>query len=135
MYAHRESFDVHEAALRAVRDLTEGPDSFAVPVFVVAEFMRVVTHPRLLRPPTRREHAISSVGYLLSRPNARILYPGDGFWPLLAGAVLEAGATGNLIYDAQIVAVCREHGIDEILTEDRDYARFPGITVRSLARG
>jgi predicted nucleic acid-binding protein len=31
---------------------------------------------------------------------------------------------GNLAFDAQLVAVCREHGVVEILTEDRDFARF-----------
>jgi predicted nucleic acid-binding protein len=31
---------------------------------------------------------------------------------------------GDLAFDAQLVAVCREHGVVEILTEDRDFARF-----------
>ena len=31
---------------------------------------------------------------------------------------------GNLMFDAQIAAVCREHGIDRILTNDRDFMHF-----------
>lgn len=111
----------------------EGPEPFAIPVFVLAEFLRVVTHPRLLRPPSSREHALESLGSLLSAPAARVLNPGDDYWPLLGAAVVEAKAGGDLVFDAQIVAVCREHGVGVILTEDRDFARFSGITIRSLA--
>jgi predicted nucleic acid-binding protein len=39
---------------------------------------------------------------------------------------------GNLALDAQIAAVCREHGLAEILTEDRDFARFDGVVPTRL---
>ena len=35
--------------------------------------------------------------------------------------------------DAQIAAVCLEHGASTILTEDRDFRRFDGVTVRPLS--
>ena len=38
-----------------------------------------------------------------------------------------------MVFDAQIVAVCREHGVDTILTQDRDFRRFPGINVQRLS--
>jgi predicted nucleic acid-binding protein len=31
------------------------------------------------------------------------------------------------VFDAQIVALCLEHGVRDILTEDRDFGRFPQI--------
>ena len=34
--------------------------------------------------------------------------------------------------DAQIAAVCIEHGADRLLTLDRDFSRFPGVTVVNL---
>ena len=36
------------------------------------------------------------------------------------------------MFDAQIAALCREHGIDTILTNDRDFARFQSVQARSL---
>ncbi|MGH2728356.1 MAG: type II toxin-antitoxin system VapC family toxin [Actinomycetota bacterium] len=39
---------------------------------------------------------------------------------------------GNLFIDAQIVAVCLEYGATTILTENRDFRRFSGITVQRL---
>lgn len=31
----------------------------------------------------------------------------------------------------RVVALCRLHGITELWTADRDFARFPGLTVRN----
>lgn len=34
--------------------------------------------------------------------------------------------------DAEIAAVCREHGIRTILTEDRDFHRFSNLSIERL---
>lgn len=57
--------------------------------------------------------------------------PGERF-PLLFREALEAAnARGNLAFDAQIAAVCRERGASRLLTLDRDFARFRGVTMVS----
>jgi predicted nucleic acid-binding protein len=61
-----------------------------------------------------------------------LLLPGDRFWRLLHDAIVEAKAAGNLAFDAQIVALCREHGVRALLTEDRDFARFSEFQVERL---
>jgi len=40
--------------------------------------------------------------------------------------------TNILVHDAQIAAVCLEQGATTVLTEDRDFERFSGISVRRL---
>jgi predicted nucleic acid-binding protein len=37
-----------------------------------------------------------------------------------------------LVADAVIVALCREHGVDTVLTHDRDFDRFSDIRVARL---
>ena len=37
---------------------------------------------------------------------------------------------GNLVSDAQLVALMYEHGIRTIWTRDRDFRKFDGIRVR-----
>ncbi len=61
-----------------------------------------------------------------------MLKPGPRFTPLLLEAIREADATGNLVFDAQIVALCRESGARSLLTEDRDFARFRGFPIEHL---
>ena len=69
---------------------------------------------------------------VLASPSCRIVRPGSDFVSLLTAASLEAGARGNLVFDAQIVALCREHGISTILTNDRDFRRLENPRVRLL---
>jgi predicted nucleic acid-binding protein len=38
-------------------------------------------------------------------------------------------ARGKLIHDAHIVALMRQHEVDTIRTNDKDFTRFPGIRV------
>lgn len=101
-------------------------------MFVLGEFVRVVTHPSVLTPPTGLDIAIESLDALLDA-GATVLTPGERYWDQLRTTLHDGAATGNLAVDAQIVAVCREHGVDEILTEDRDFARFTGMRVRRLS--
>ena len=48
--------------------------------------------------------------------------------------MLEHGRiTGPLVHDARIAALCKDHGIREQWTADRDFSRFPSlITVNPL---
>ncbi len=132
VYAHRQEFPEHEAARRLLFELAEGPDLWGLPVFCIGEFLRVVTHPRLLTPPSPLAVATGDLELLLESGSVRVLAPGERFASLLLEVVREAKATGNLIFDAQIVALCREHGVETLLTDDRDFLRFPAIRVRPL---
>ena len=122
----------HEAALTRLRELAEGRVAWALPVFVISEFLRVVTHPRVLVPPSQPSDALAAIGSLLESPSIRVISPAERYWQLLSETILESGSRGNLVMGAQIVAVCREHGVGTILTEDRDFARFAGMSVQRL---
>jgi hypothetical protein len=131
VYAHREEFPQHRKASARLIELAEGTARWAIPVFCLGEFLRVTTHPRLLAPPFSIPEACEALTRVLRSPSLRVLTPGDRFWPLLVQAVSEADAIGNVVFDAQVVAVCREAGVSALLTEDRDFDRFRGLrTIR-----
>jgi toxin-antitoxin system PIN domain toxin len=132
VYAHREETAQHQRATDALAHLAEGDEPWGLPLFVLGEFLRVVTHPRLFSPPSPLDQAVAVVEALLQSPTARLLVPGARFWPLLRRALDEAGATGNLVFDAQIVALCREYGVDTLLTNDRGLRRFPSLEAQAL---
>ena len=50
-----------------------------------------------------------------------MLRAGPDYLALLMEAIHEANATGNLVFDAQIAALCRESGVSRLVTEDRDF--------------
>lgn len=132
LYAHRDAFTQHEAALVALRELAEGPVAWALPVFVIGEFLRVTTHPRVLDPPSSPQDAVDVISALMESPSIRVISPGERYWRLLRETMTAAGVRGNLVMDAQIASVCLEHGATTILTEDRDFRRFDGIAIRRL---
>jgi len=101
-------------------------------VFCLGEFVRVVTHPRLFDEPYTVAAVCLALERVLESPSLRILSPGPRYWPLLAEALREADASGNLAFDAQIVAVCRETGVSALLTGDRDFDRFSDFRVERL---
>lgn len=110
-----------------MRTFAEGPEPFAVPVFCLAEFLRVVTHARVFSPPSPPARALLFLDELLQSPMARLLVPGRSYFAQLGQEVRAADARGNLVYDAQIAALLREHGVREICSFDRDFLRFPGL--------
>ncbi|NIR44780.1 MAG: type II toxin-antitoxin system VapC family toxin [Gemmatimonadetes bacterium] len=130
--AHRSGLGGHERALAWLRSLAEGNVPWGIPVFCLGEFVRVVTHPRVLDPPSSLDAALEALSGLLESPTLRLLSPGPNYAPLFAQAVRAADARGNLAFDAQIAAVCREHGAGRLLTLDWDFARFPGLRIVGL---
>lgn len=132
VYAHREELPLHRNAMSRLVELAEGVEPWALPVFCIGEFLRVVTHPRLFNPPSTLRQAVQAIGNLLESPSVVILNPAENFWPILTEIAKIADAKGNILFDAQIVAVCREHGVREILSEDRDFSRFEGVTLHTL---
>jgi len=62
-----------------------------------------------------------------------LLIPGNRYLQILRDVIARSGVRGNLVFDAQIAAVCLEHGATTLLTEDRDFTRFQGIKPLSLA--
>ena len=129
VYAHRRESEHHEAALVWLRRLAEGSTPWTIPVFCLGEFVRVVTHPRVFDPPSTLDQTLSALDALLQSPSLRILNPEAEYPRLLIEAVRAADARGNLAFDAQIAALCAEHGVSSLLTFDRDFSRFRNLQV------
>lgn len=132
VYAHREELDLHVAAAERLTKLAESHTPWALPVFCVTEFMRVVTHPRVLNPPSTPDEALGFVKSLTASPSCVVACPESEYLNRLDVVLRESRARGNLVFDAQIAALCREQGIDTILTIDRDFERFKPLRVSYL---
>ncbi len=124
----------HETARALLRDLAEGPAPWAIPWPCVYEFLRVVTHPRVYHPPMPIPVALGDLRAILGSPSLVVLAETPRHADVMMSIVEASGVTGNLIHDAHIAALCVEHGVSELVTGDRDFARFPGIrTVNPFA--
>jgi toxin-antitoxin system PIN domain toxin len=132
VYAHREEFPEHPAARAWLEELADGTALWGIPVFCLGEFIRVTTHPRILKPPSAAAAAGAALEVLLDSASLRILYPGERFPRLVLELIRTHKLTGNLAFDAQIAAVCLENGVREIRSNDRDFDRIKELRRRGL---
>ena len=130
VYAHRSETELHAAATAELVALAEGVGPWGLPVFCITEFMRVVTHRRVFNPPSTLSQALDFLDDIVASPVCRVVRPGPDFLRLFTEAARQADARGNLMFDAQMAALCREHGIASVLTNDRDFERFEHVHVR-----
>lgn len=94
------------------------------------EFIRVCTHPRVLRSPWNSGQAWAFIDALLQGPGFGMLNPTDRHSRVLAETLHDLPELrGNLIHDAHTAVLMREHGISQICTRDADFHRFPFLTV------
>jgi toxin-antitoxin system PIN domain toxin len=132
VYAHRSDSARHDRARLWIRHLAEGAVPWALPASCIGEFVRITTHRRVFDPPSTIPQALEAVDALLESQSVRLLAPTPLHWPLLRAAIIAGDACGNLVFDAEIASVCQEHGVERILTEDRDLGRFPFLQIVTL---
>ena len=93
---------------------------------VLYEFLRVSTHLRVFRKPWSIIRAWDYVEAVLSSPSLGILIAGERHGEVAAEVIKSIPSlSGNLLHDAQIAILMKEHGIKRIYTRDTDFHRFP----------
>ena len=129
VYAHRRDSEWHEASLRCLRSLAEGPERWAIPWPCIHEFLAIVTHPRIYSPPTPLATAFAAIDVWLGCPTCTAIGEGPGYLERLQGLVVGARAAGGLVHDARVAALCLHHGVSELWSSDRDFSRFPELSI------
>ncbi len=119
----------HALARGVIEELAEGAAPWAIPWPCAYEFLRVVTHPRVFHPPVPMDRALSDLRQVLASPSLRLLHETPRHPEVMEEVIRISGVSGNLVHDAHIAALCLEHGVTELVTGDRHFARFPGIQV------
>lgn len=130
VYASDTASPVHRRAQTFLDEVTRGPDLVYVFWPALMSYLRIVTHPRIFEQPFPPERALASVESLVVRPHVRSPGEDDGFWAVYRDTVAGTPARGDLVPDAHLVALMRQHGVGTIWTRDRDFRKFTRIVVR-----
>jgi uncharacterized protein len=131
VYAHRRDSEWHEKASAEVRQLAEGSAPWGIAWPCVHEFLAIVTHPAIYKPPTPLAKALEQVEIWLESPTLRMLGELQGHWKELKELLHSGKITGGAVHDARIAAICREHGVRELWSADRDFGRLGALPVRN----
>jgi toxin-antitoxin system PIN domain toxin len=130
VYATHEGSPFHGRARALVEHLVAGPGLAYLLWPALLGYLRVVTHPAILGTPLSVEEATSNVDALLGPSHIRTAGEGDAFWASYRTVTSDVSPRGNLVPDAHLVALMREHGVSTLWSHDRDFRKFRGITVK-----
>lgn len=129
VYAHREDSPFHEPALRRLTELAEGPAMWAIAWPCLHEFLAIVTHPRIYAPPTPLARALEQVDAWVESPTLTLLAESAAHWQTLRALLVGGRVSGAHVHDGRVAALCRQHGVRELWSADRDFGRFAGLAV------
>ena len=135
VHAHRSESKWHPAARTRIATLAGSDENWAIPWPCIHEFLAVVTHPKVFKPPTPVERAVEQVSIWLESPSLVLLAETIDYWEVLSSAILSSGVSGPRVHDARIAALCVLHGVKELWSADRDFGRFPDLRVRNPLLG
>jgi uncharacterized protein len=129
VYAHREDSPFHSAASERMTELAEGSATWAIPWPCLHEFLAIVTHPRIYSPASPLARALDQVDAWIESPTLVLLAEAAEHWSTLRALLTTGRTAGPRVHDARIVALCRQHGVRELWSADRDFNRFAGLSV------
>lgn len=129
VYAHNRAAPHHDAARAWWEDLLSRDVPIALPWAVSIGFVRLVTHPKVLRTPVSPGEALGRVEGWLARPGVRPIEPGAKHVVILRELFTATGVAASLTTDTHLAALAIEHRC-ELHTQDLDFGRFPGLRWR-----
>lgn len=126
VYAAERSAPEHDRCRSLLERWREGSAAWFLTWGICYEFLRVVTHPRVLRRPWSGRAANEFLDALAAAPGLTMLVQTDRHRDVLRDVVDEVPAVaGNLWHDTETAVLMKEHGIRRICTRDTDFHRFP----------
>jgi uncharacterized protein len=131
VHAHQREAELHDRARHVIRMLAEGPIPWGICLHSIVEFYGVATNMKLWRAPSTPQQAFDQVSAWRESPSLRILADDTSMLSVLAELAIDGNVSGGKIHDARIASCCLIHGVDTLLTFDRDFSRFPRLKTRN----
>ncbi len=129
LYASDTSSPKHADAIRFLKQRASDPDLFCIAWSTLIAFLRIATHPGIFAQPLSPDDALRNVESLLSLPRVRLLAEGEGFLEIYREVTAHFPVRGNLVPDAHLAALLRQHGVRRLYTVDRDFRKFDFLEV------
>ncbi|MBK8997140.1 MAG: type II toxin-antitoxin system VapC family toxin [Myxococcales bacterium] len=126
LYAELDATPAHASARRWWEDVMNGDRQVGIPPVSLFGFVRISTNRRVFVSPLSIDDALGRVREWLERPHVAFLTPGPRHLEIAFGYLEKLGSAANLTSDVQIAAHAIESG-GEVFSNDRDFARFPGL--------
>lgn len=131
IYAVNSDAANHDVARSWLDRCLSGGDTVGFAWQALLGFVRLTTNRAVLPTVLTADNAIAYVTAWLSAPSAFLVNPGSTHLALLT-RLLAGTRAADLVPDAHLAALALEHRAT-LVTYDRDFARFEGLSVASPA--
>lgn len=129
LYASNSGAKEFESASRFLSGRKDDPDLLCLTWPALMAYQRIATHPSIFERPLSPEVAWENVEKLLALPRACVITEEPGFAGDYRKLVARLGIRGNLVPDAHIATLLRQHGVTRIYTTDSDFRKFGFLEV------
>lgn len=130
LYASDASSPVHGVARSFLQEAASGGDLFCLGWPTVMSYLRIATHPRIFAAPLTPGEALANVESLARLPHVRFLSEEPGFLDAYREVAGAFPIRGNLVPDAHLAVLLRQHGVRTLYTRDGDFKKFGFLEVR-----
>jgi toxin-antitoxin system PIN domain toxin len=129
LYASDATSPYHGRAKAFLESSMASEEVFYLGWLTVMSYLRIATHPAIFQHPLTPTEAMVNVDTLLNLPQVRFLAEEEGFWEVYRATTEEVPTRGNLVPDAHLAALLRQHGVKRLFTRDRDFRKFSFLDV------
>ena len=131
LYASDSSSEFSERARKFLADLAAGTEILFISWGTIMAYLRIATHPSIFSHPLSAADAAANMEALLGLPHTRALNEEEGFWDAYREVTSQVPARGNLVPDAHLATILRQHGVKVLYTSDVDFRKFSFLEVRN----
>ncbi|HEY5894634.1 MAG TPA: TA system VapC family ribonuclease toxin [Chthoniobacterales bacterium] len=129
LYASDTSSPHFSSAKTFLEAIPRDPDLLCLTWITLLSYQRIATHPAIFRSPLAPAEAWANVTALLTLPRVRLIGEDVSFAEDYAATAAAFPIRGNLVLDAHLATILREHGVRRLYTADADFRKFEFLDV------
>lgn len=130
LYASDDASPFAQRARRFLAECAAGREILCLAWPTVMSYLRIATHPAIFASPLAPDEAMGNVEALVRLPHVRVLSEEDGFWDVYRAVARRLAIRGNLVPDAHLAALLRQHDVGVLYSSDSGFRRFDFLEVR-----
>jgi toxin-antitoxin system PIN domain toxin len=126
LYSSDRSSPFHSRARNFLKSCAVNDEPLYLCYLTLMSYIRMATHSRIFTNPLTPAEAMANVETLAALPQARLVSEGEGFLDLYKEVTKEVVVRANLVPDAHLWSVLRQHGVSTLYTANVDDFRKLG---------
>lgn len=127
LYGSDQSSKFHSRARAFLDSCSANDEPLYLCYLTLLAYVRMSTHPRIFTTPLTPQEALKNVQALADLPHVRLIAERDGFLEIYREVTKDVAVRANLVPDAHLASILRQHGVSTLYTTNVDDFRKLGV--------